>query len=57
VIVEARDPRRIKRTSALATGVADHGKVEDVSEDERRQRGEAADSAVAGDQARSPRGP
>jgi hypothetical protein len=43
VIVEARDPRRIRREPALATRIVDHGKVPELSEDELRQREAAAD--------------
>ena len=42
VIVEARDPRRIKRKKP-ARSVVDHGKGADLTEDEMRQHGEAAD--------------
>jgi hypothetical protein len=42
VIVEARDPRRVKRKQALATCIVDHSQP-DLSEDEHHQRDDAAD--------------
>jgi hypothetical protein len=41
VIVEARDPRRIRRKPAVATRVVDHRKGVDVSEEDQRRAGEA----------------
>jgi len=43
VIVEVRDPRRIKRKTGPATRIVDHGKVAELSEAETEQRHNAAD--------------
>jgi hypothetical protein len=42
VIVEAQDPRRIKRQPKLARAVVDN-RAPDTEDDEQHQRGEAAD--------------
>jgi hypothetical protein len=42
VIVEARDPRRIKRQPALARRIVDNS-TPDFAEDDQHQRGAAAD--------------
>ena len=42
VIVEARDPRRIKREPALTRSVVDH-RPSDIPDDEHHARGDAAD--------------
>jgi hypothetical protein len=59
-IVIAHPPKRNrprpKATAVPARSVVDHRKVADVSEDDLRQRGETAGSAVAGDQARGGEG-
>jgi hypothetical protein len=43
MIVEARDPHRIRRKPALPTRIVDHG-APDAPDYEQHQRGEAADA-------------
>jgi len=42
VIVDARDPRRIRRSPVTATRIVAHGKVPELTEYEMRRRSEAA---------------
>jgi hypothetical protein len=46
VIVEARDPRRIRRTPKLAAPIVDHS-APDMAENDQHQRGDAADALFA----------
>jgi hypothetical protein len=53
VIVEAQDPRRIKREPKLATRIVDR-RAADIPEDGHHQRGDAADALSPFFRARSP---